>query len=218
MLDCIIKETAKKTDAAIIWMHGLGANGHDFADIVPELKLPKDAAIRFLFPHAPVMPVSVNNGYKMPAWFDIIHEDLEQEPDIEGIEKSSKLVAELIDAEIENGINSERILLVGFSQGGVLALHTAMRYNKKLAGAASLSAFYPTAHTMLMNAVNSKIPVFFGHGSHDNVLPVTLGQKAFDFLKLNGNPVEMHTYHMQHSVCLEELKALGAWVYRQLAA
>ncbi|MCL2259782.1 MAG: alpha/beta hydrolase [Fibromonadales bacterium] len=212
MLDCIVKETAKNPNAAVIWMHGLGANGYDFADIVPELGLPQGAAIRFIFPHAPVMPVTINNGYEMPAWFDIIHMDLEQEPDIEGIENSSKLVTELIDAEIEKGIKSERILLIGFSQGGVMALHTATRYEKKLAGAASLSAFFPTSKTMPLDAVNSKIPVFFGHGTLDSVLPAVLSQKAFEFLKSNGNPVERHTYHMQHSVCLEELKVLGKWI------
>lgn len=212
MLDCIVRETAKNPNAAVIWMHGLGANGYDFADIVPELGLPQEAAIRFIFPHAPVMPVTVNNGYEMPAWFDIIHMDLEQEPDIEGIEKSSKLVTELIEAEIEKGIKSERIFLIGFSQGGVMALHTATRYEKKLAGAASLSAFFPTAKTMPLDAINSKIPVFFGHGTHDSVLPAALSQKAFEFLKSNGNPTERHTYPMQHSVCLEELKVLGKWI------
>jgi len=212
MLDFIVKETAADPNAAAIWMHGLGANGYDFADIVPELMLPQGTAMRFIFPHAPVMPVSINNGYKMPAWFDIVHMDLEQEPDIDGIEKNSKLVTELIDAEIEKGIKSERILLIGFSQGGVMALHTATRYEKKLAGVASLSAFFPTAKTMPLNAVNSKIPVFFGHGTFDNVLPADLSQKAFEFLKSNGNPVERHTYPMQHSVCLEELQVLGRWI------
>jgi len=212
MLDSIIKKTAENPNAAVIWMHGLGADGYDFADIAPELGLPQDVAIRFIFPHAPIMPVSINNGYKMRAWFDIVHTDLEQEPDIEGIEKNSKLVAELIDAEIEKGISSERILLIGFSQGGVMALHTATRYGKKLAGAASLSAFFPTAQTMPLNAVNSKIPVFFGHGNFDNILPAALSQKSFEFLKSNGNPVERHTYNMQHSVCLEELQVLGKWI------
>ncbi|MCL2207941.1 MAG: alpha/beta hydrolase [Fibromonadales bacterium] len=212
MLGSIIKETAKNPNATVIWLHGLGADGHDFADIAPELGLPQGAAIRFIFPHAPIMPVSINNGYEMHAWFDIIHMDLEQEPDIEGIEKSSKLIDELIDAEIEKGISSEKIILIGFSQGGVIALHTATRYGKKLAGAASLSAFFPTAQTMPLNAVNSKIPVFFGHGNFDNVLPAELSQKAFEFLLANGNPVERYTYHMQHSVCMEELQVLGKWI------
>jgi len=212
MLDSIIKETAKNPNAAVIWMHGLGADGYDFADIAPELGLPQGSAIRFIFPHAPIMPVSINNGYEMHAWFDIIHMDLEQEPDMEGIEKSSLLIDELIDAEIKKGINSERILLIGFSQGGVMALHTATRYGKKLAGAASLSAFFPTAQTMPLDAVNSKIPVFFGHGSFDNVLPAELSKKAFEFLQSNGNPVERHLYHMQHSVCMEELQVLGKWI------
>jgi len=212
MLDSIIKETAEKPDAAIIWMHGLGADGYDFAEIIPELELPKSSAVRFIFPHAPVMPISINGGYEMRAWYDISDMNLEINPDIKGIEENSKLVAELIDAEIEKGISSERIILIGFSQGGVMALHTATRYPKKLAGAASLSSYFPTAETMPMNGINAKIPVFFGHGNYDNVVPSILGQKAFEFLKSNGNLVERHTYDMMHSVCLEELRVLGKWI------
>jgi phospholipase/carboxylesterase len=212
MLDSIIKETAEKPNAVIIWMHGLGADGHDFADIIPELELPQGSAVRFIFPHAPIMPISINGGYEMRAWYDISDINLEKNPDIEGIEENYKLVAELIDAEIEKGINSEKILLIGFSQGGVMALHTATRYPKKLAGAASLSSYFPTAETMPMNGINAKIPVFFGHGNYDNVVPPNLSQKAFEFLKSNGNPAERHTYNMMHSVCVEELKILGKWI------
>ena len=214
MLDFIKKQTTETPDASIIWMHGLGADGNDFADIIPELELPKNVAIRFIFPHANIMPVSINNGYKMRAWYDISNADLGSNPDVQGIEKNSKFVEELIDAEIASGINSERIILIGFSQGGVMALHTAFRYDKKLAGIASLSSYYPTAAKL--DTVNSKIPVFFGHGKYDPVVPLTLGQRAFEFLKENGNPVEMHTYDMQHNVCIEELKALGEWIKNNL--
>ncbi|MDR0515858.1 MAG: dienelactone hydrolase family protein [Fibromonadaceae bacterium] len=216
MLDSIIKETNDAPNAAAIWMHGLGAHGSDFADIIPELCLPASAGIRFIFPHAPIIPVSINDGYKMRAWYDIRDMDFEKDPDIEGIENNSKLVAELVDAEIEKGIKSERILLIGFSQGGVISLHTAMHYPKKLAGAASLSSYFPTASSMPKNNVNAKIPVFFGHGSFDNVVPAALSEKAFDFLKANGNLVERHTYHIQHSVCVEELEALGKWIAKVL--
>jgi phospholipase/carboxylesterase len=216
MLSSIIKETSQNPNTAIIWMHGLGADGNDFVDIIPELGLPRSAAIRFIFPHAPIMPVTINGGYEMRAWYDITDTDLGQNPDIDGIENNSKLVTELVDAEIEKGINSEKILLIGFSQGGVIALHTATRYPKKLAGAASLSSYFPTANTMPLDGVNSKIPVFFGHGNFDGVVPAALGQEAFDFLKSNGNIVERYTYNMQHSVCLEELKSLGAWINGQL--
>jgi phospholipase/carboxylesterase len=212
MLNSIVKETAKNPNAAIIWMHGLGANGHDFADVVPELGLPKAAGIRFIFPHAREMPVSINGGYVMPAWYDICDMNLEKNPDIKGIEENSKFVAELVDEEIKKGIKSERILLIGFSQGGVMALHTATRYPKKLAGAASLSAYFPTASAMPNDGANAKIPVFFGHGSYDGVVPEPLGLKAFEFFKANGNPVERHVYDMQHSVCQEELAALGKWI------
>jgi phospholipase/carboxylesterase len=163
------------------------------------------------------MPVSINEAYEMRAWYDIADMNLEKNPDIKGIEENSKFIAELIDAEIGKGIDSEKILLAGFSQGGVMALHTATRYGKKLAGAVSLSAYFPTTQTMPLDGINAKLPVFFGHGNFDNVVPVALGKKAFDFLKSNGNPVEWHDYDMQHTVCLEELKTLGTWIYRQLA-
>ena len=216
MLDSIIKETKANPNAAIIWMHGLGADGHDFADIAPELGLPENAAIRFIFPHAPIMPVTINGGYKMRAWYDISDMDLGRDPDIEGIEKNSKFVAEFVDAEIEKGINSEKILLIGFSQGGVMALHTATRYPKKLAGVASLSSYFPTTSTMPSDGVNSKIPIFFGYGNYDNVVSPSLSQKAYDFLKSNGNPIEKHSYDMQHSVCIEELTVLGKWIAKCL--
>ncbi|MDR3001403.1 MAG: alpha/beta fold hydrolase [Fibromonadaceae bacterium] len=212
MLDFVVEETYPDPNAVVIWMHGLGADGYNFAGIVPELGLPAGAAIRFIFPHAPVMPVTINNGYEMRAWYDITDMSLDRNPDIAGIEESSKLIAELIDAEIEKGISSEKIVLIGFSQGGVMALHTATRYPQKLAGAASLSAYFPTAETMPKDGVNAKIPVFFGHGNFDGIVPVVLGKKAFDFFKANGNPTEMHTYNMQHSVCMEELKVLGKWL------
>jgi phospholipase/carboxylesterase len=212
MLDSIVKETAKAPNAAIIWMHGLGADGGDFADIAPELGLPQTAAIRFIFPHAPVMPVSINGGYKMRAWYDISDMNLEKNPDIKGIEENSKLVSELVDAEIKKGISSEKIILIGFSQGGVMALHTAMHYPKKLAGAASLSSYLPTTGTIPKAGANAKIPVFFGHGNYDGVVPAALGLKAFEFFKANGNPAERHVYDMQHSVCMEELVALGKWI------
>jgi phospholipase/carboxylesterase len=216
MLNSIIKETAEKPNAAIIWMHGLGADGYDFADIIPELGLPKSSAIRFIFPHAPIMPISINGGYEMRAWYDISDMNLEINPDIKNIEENFKFIVEFIDAEIEKGISSEKIILIGFSQGGVMALHTATRYPKKLAGAASLSSYFPTAETMPKDGINAKIPVFFGHGNYDNVVPPILGQKAFEFLKSNGNPVERHTYHMMHSVCVEELKALSKWIVNRL--
>jgi len=216
MLDFIVKETAESPNSAVIWMHGLGADGYDFAEIAPELGLPDGLAIRFIFPHAPKMPVSINGGYEMRAWYDITDINLAIDPDIENIDKNSKLIAEFIDAEIEKGISSERIILIGFSQGGVMALHTAVHYPKRLAGAASLSSYFPTEDMMPKNGVNAKIPVFFGHGNYDNVVHPILGEKAFKFLKANGNPVERHTYDMMHSVCLEELKVLGKWIVNRL--
>jgi len=214
MLDSIIRETAEKPSAAVIWLHGLGADGYDFADVIPELELPKSLAIRFVFPHAPIMPITVNNNYKMRAWYDITDLHLDKNPDIKNIEENSKFVAELIDAEAEKGISPEKTLLIGFSQGGVMVLHTAIHYPKKLAGVASLSSYFPT--TMPKDGVNSKVPIFFGHGNHDNVVPPDLGEKAFEIFKANGNPVERYTFPMMHSVCIEELKILGKWISKLL--
>jgi phospholipase/carboxylesterase len=222
MLDSIIKETADNAIASVIWMHGLASDGYHFADIIPKLGLPQNVAIRFIFPNAPMKPISIYDGKKMRAWCDLafmadgVSLDLEN-PDIKGIEESSKLVAKLIDAEIEKGIKSEKILLIGFSQGAVIALHAAMLYPKKLAGAACLSSHFPTANTMPLNGINAKLPMFFGHGNNDDVVPAVLSEKTFEFFKSNGNPVERHTYNMRHTVCLDELKAIGAWIGKLLA-
>jgi len=220
VLESIIKETAENATASVIWLHGLGSDAQHFADKVPKLGLPPNAAIRFIFPDAPIKPISAHNGKKMQAWCDLFFKadgvsfDLEN-PDIKGIEESSKQIAELIDAEIEKGINSENIFLVGFSQGAVLALHTAIFYPKKLAGAACLSSHYPMANAIPPNLANAKLPIFFGHGTHDDVVPESLNEKTYEFFKSNGNPIERHTYHnMRHTVCLEELKSLGGWIVK----
>jgi phospholipase/carboxylesterase len=222
MLDSIIKETTDNATASVIWMHGLASDGYHFADIVPKRGLPQNAAIRFIFPNAPMKPISIYSGEKKRAWCDLafmadgVSLDLEN-PDIKGIEESSKQVAKLIDAEIEKGIKSENIFLIGFSQGAVIALHTAMLYPKKLAGAVCLSSHFPTVNTMPLNGINAKLPVFFGHGNNDDVVPAALSEKTFEFLKSNGNPVERHIYNMRHTVCLDELKAIGAWIGKLLA-
>jgi len=220
VLESIIKETAEQVTASVIWLHGLGSNAQHFADKVPKLELPQNAAIRFIFPNAPIKSIKAHNGKKMQAWCDLFFKadgvsfDLEN-PDTKGIEESSKLVAELIDAEIEKGIKSENIFLVGFSQGAVIAFHSAIFYPKKLAGAACLSSHFPTAKTMPLNGINAKLPVFFGHGTNDDVVPIALNEKTYEFFKSNGNPIERHTYHnMRHTVCLEELKELGKWIVK----
>jgi len=220
VLDSIIKETTENVNASVIWLHGLGSDGEHFAYIIPKLSLPQNAAIRFLFPNAPIMPITVYRGKEMRAWCNLtfmedgINYDLEKNPDIKGIEESSKLVTELVDAEIEKGIKSENIFLIGFSQGAVVALHTATHYPKKLAGAACLSSHFPI---MPLDGINAKIPVFFGHGAHDNFVPIALNEKTYEFFKSNGNPIERHIYHnMHHTVCLEELKVLGEWIIKFL--
>ena len=223
MLESIIKETAENATASVIWLHGLGSDAQHFADKVPKLGLPRNAAIRFIFPNAPIKSIKAHNGKKMQAWCDLflmadgVSFDLEN-PDIKGIEESSKLIAEIIDAEIEKGIKAENIFLVGFSQGVVAALHTALFYPKKLAGVACLSSHYPITSAMPLNGINAKLPIFFGHGTHDEVVPESLSEKTYEFFKSNGNPVERHTYHnMWHTVCLEELKTLGGWILRYLS-
>jgi len=216
MLDFLTKQTAENPDALVIWMHGLGANANAFADIIPKLKLPQNAAIKFIFPNAPERPITTHNGSKMRAWCDVFDKNLENNPDIASIDKSSKLIAEIIDSEIQKGINSERIFLIGFSQGAALAMHAGVHYQKKLAGVAILSSFFPSAETMPKNETNAKIPVFFGHGNSDRVVPPYLSQRSFEFLKENGNPVEWHSYNMKHTVCTEELTELGKWIIERL--
>lgn len=200
---------------SVIWLHGLGADGHDFENIVPELHLIDSSSIKFIFPHAPVRKITINGGAQMRGWYDILRLDnLEREVDVAGIEQSEKQINQLIQKEIDNGISSKNILLVGFSQGGVLALHTGLRFPQKLAGIISLSAYLPTLESLKTQRAeaNNQTSIFMGHGIIDSIVEIEAGKAAFDGLKAMGYSVQWHDYLMEHSVCVEEIEHIAAFI------
>jgi phospholipase/carboxylesterase len=212
MLDAIEITTGPEPRLAVLWLHGLGADGHDFEPIVPELGL--DVPVRFVFPHAPVRPVTINGGMAMRAWYDILGFDRRAKEDAAGIRASAAAVTELVDREIERGMTSDRIVLAGFSQGGAVALHTALREPRPLAGALALSTYLPLAATLASerSAANARLPIFMAHGTDDGVLPLQLAETSRGALEALGYAVAWHAYPMAHSVCLEEIGAIGAWL------
>ena len=201
-------------DAAysVIWLHGLGADGHDFEPIVNELSLTQN--IRFIFPHAPEMPVTINNGMIMPAWYDIKAAQIDSLQDEAGIKQSQNSVLALIEREIERGIKSENIILAGFSQGGAIALHTALRYESPLAGIMGLSTYLPLAESVEneINNANKNTPVFLAHGIHDPIVPFQLATNTQTTLNQLGYTVELKKYEMEHSVCVEEVNDISSWI------
>lgn len=214
-LPAIEVSTGAKPVYSIIWLHGLGADGSDFEPVVPELGLAGLPAIRFIFPHAPEMPVTCNGGYIMPAWYDIISlESTKREVDEGGIVQSRQAIRRLIARENERGVPSEHIFLAGFSQGGAIAYTAALTHPDKLAGVIALSTYIPSASLLEaeLSAVNRQIPVFSGHGTQDDVVSITLGEAARDWLLAEGFSVDWYEYPMPHSVCLEEVQAIGQWL------
>ena len=197
--------------ASVIWLHGLGADGHDFEPVVPHLgPLP---GVRFVFPHAPSLPVTVNGGYVMPAWYDILEMDIGRKVDEEGVRTSARRVADLVASERERGLPSERIVLAGFSQGGAVALHQGVRHPERLAGLLALSTYLPVDVREEERApANLEVPIFQGHGTHDPMVLPELGEAARDRLTALGYRPEWRTYPMQHEVCLPELEDVGAWL------
>jgi len=207
-------------DAAVVLMHGLGADGHDFETLVFELKLPPASAIRWVFPHAPIRPVTLNGGMPMRAWFDIIALDRRSEEDEAGIRASGEGIRALVNREKERGIPADRIVLAGFSQGGAMALYTALRETERVAGVLALSTYLPLARTLAAEAhpANAEVPIFMAHGVADPVVPLTLGEGSRDRLRAQGREVEWHTYPMPHSVCAEEVADIREWLLGVLPA
>lgn len=206
---------------AVIWLHGLGADGSDFAPVVPELRLEDSPGVRFIFPHAPEMPVTCNGGYIMPAWYDIISlEPHSRRVDEAGIVHSRAAIRALIQRENERGIPCERIFLAGFSQGGAVAYVTALTHPEKLAGLIALSTYLPTPQLVIdeTTAAHRVLPIFAAHGSADDIVSPTLGRQARDFIVSQGFRPEWREYPMPHSVCLEEIADIGAWLRPQLTA
>ena len=217
----IIIETGNNPpDSAVIWLHGLGADGHDFEPIVPELSLPGSMNVRFIFPHAPMIPVTINQGFVMRAWYDITTADIASRADEEGIFKSVDQVNALVDEQINAGIAADRIVLAGFSQGGVIVLHAGLAQSNKLAGIMALSTYLPVPERLkgTETKTNKNTPVFMAHGSIDQVLPIDLGYTARGWLEREGYALEWHEYeHMPHSVSLDEINHISAWLQRVLS-
>lgn len=219
LLDNIEIETAPNPQVAVIWMHGLGADGNDFVPLVKELDLAGLPGIRFIFPHAKTMPVTINNGYVMRAWYDIAGTDIARREDEAGLRASQVDVEALIAREKARGIPAERIILAGFSQGCAMALQTGLRHDEKLAGLLCLSGYVPLADKISneRSEASLKTPIFLVHGTHDGVIPVAKAHQSRDLLKALGYQVEWHEYMMQHSLCLEEVNDISAWLKKVLA-
>jgi phospholipase/carboxylesterase len=215
-LSTIKLETAANPTVSVIWMHGLGADGNDFVPIVEELDLTGCPAIRFIFPNAPHIPVSVNGGYVMPAWYDIRSADLLNREDEAGLRASQQAIDELIEIEQKNG--AEKIILAGFSQGCAMALQTGLRQSTKLAGLMCLSGYLPLHATLQaeQNPANKNVPIFMAHGSADPVIPLQRAEQSRDVLKQLGYQIEWHEYSMQHSVCVQEIADMGSWIRKIL--
>ena len=212
-------KTAANPDAAVIWLHGLGDDGHGWSEVVPALRLPPALAVRLVFPHAPVMPVTINQGYPMRAWYDIRAADFNQRADLAGVRRSQAQVEALIAREGQRGIASQRIVLAGFSQGGAIALYTGLRHDESLAGIVALSTYVidPEALATEAQPANRKVPIFMAHGTHDPVVQFAWGERSRRVLEAAGYAVEWHAYPMEHSALPEEIDAIGAFLTRILA-
>lgn len=212
-LSCVEINPSNATHS-IIWLHGLGADGHDFEPIVNELNL--NQSIRFTFPHAPEMSVTVNNGLRMPAWYDIKAAQIDAAQDEAGIRNSQQAILALIEREIERGIKSENIILAGFSQGGAIALHTALRYEKPLAGIMGLSTYLPLVDSVAdeIDDANKQTPIFLAHGGYDQIIPFQLAANTQEELNKLNYVTELKKYEMEHSVCVEEIDDISNWINR----
>lgn len=214
-LDCVIVEhnpSNKPIQHSVIWLHGLGASGHDFEPVVPELGLNPDIGVRFVFPHAPKIPVTVNGGYVMPAWYDILEMTLDRKVDTEQIIQSANLINKLIDEQIAQGVPSQNIVIAGFSQGGAVAYHTVLTNERKLGGLLALSTYFATANLVERVSVNYDIAVKIDHGDFDDVVPPVLGVQATQKLNNLGLSPVFSTYPMAHQVCLSQIKSIGMWL------
>jgi len=223
LLETIEIETGKNPSAAVIWMHGLGADANDFVPIVSELGLDGAPAVRFVFPNAPMRPVTINNGYVMRAWYDVSFGDLEgksRRADEQGVRESQAQIGALIEREAGRGIPSKNILLAGFSQGGAIALHCGLRYPQQLGGVMALSTYLPLAESLPQEGTpeNKAVPIFMAHGVFDPVVPLVMGAGSMTLLIGMGYAVDWRQYPMQHSVCPQEIEDIGAWLRKILKA
>jgi phospholipase/carboxylesterase len=213
-LDSIIIETQEQPDAAVIWLHGLGADGSDFVPVIDQLQLSSHLAIRFIFPHAPIRPITINQGYQMPGWYDISSLSIVEEEDESGIKESSAILKQICEEQEANGISSSRIVLAGFSQGGAIALHCGCRYPKPLAGIMALSTYLPLPKTLEGEISDQSIetPIFMAHGRQDDVVAYKYGKQSMALLEENNFEVYWHEYDMGHAVCQEEIHHIRQWL------
>ncbi len=214
MLRFVEVNPSVEATASVIWLHGLGSNGHDFEAILPELRLPQDAPVRFIFPHSPSIPVTINGGMVMPAWYDILEMGAGRKLNSEQLVTSAEQVIELVEQEIERGIPSERILLAGFSQGGAVAYQAALSYQKPLAGLLALSTYFPTSDSIHYSDENRSLPIEIMHGSHDPVVYPEMGEDAVNDLKQAGYQPNWRVYPMEHQVCLPQIKDISLWLHQ----
>lgn len=216
--ETVERVTGPSPVGSVIWLHGLGADGHDFEPIVSELHLPETLNLRFVFPHAPMRPVTVNGGMVMRAWYDVISLDRDGPIDEEGIRQSAAILENLIAREQDRGVDSGQIVVAGFSQGGAIAIHTALRSPTRLAGLMALSTFLPLENTLQSEVIENPkagwldLPIFMAHGTFDPMLPLQLGRDSADLLIAAGFAVEWHDYPMAHAVCAEEISDIRAWL------
>jgi len=214
LLPAIELTTDHNPSTSVIWLHGLGADGNDFVPVVKELNLPEDKPIRFIFPHAPMRPITINSGYVMRGWYDLglVGGQLTSKED--DIRASQQALEALIEREIERGIAPEKIILAGFSQGGVMALQTGLRYPKRLGGILALSTYLALANSLSVerSEANAAIPIYMAHGNQDPIIPLVMATNSRNELQRLGYQVEWHEYTMQHSLCIEEIESIGQWL------
>jgi phospholipase/carboxylesterase len=218
MLPTLELETGPRPASAVIWLHGLGADGHDFEPIVPELDLPGAPAVRFVFPHAPMQPVTINGGAVMRAWYDVYGLEGARREDDAGVRRSQASLEALVAREKSRGVPAARIVLAGFSQGGAIALQTGLRHPERLAGVMALSTYLPLAATLAAEAspANRAVSIFMAHGRHDSLIPIERAMLSRGALGKAGYDVEWHDYPMEHAVCAEEIRDIAAWLRRVL--
>jgi phospholipase/carboxylesterase len=219
-LGFVEKETGLRPTATVIWLHGLGADGHDFVPLLPELDLSGCPPLRFVFPHAPHQPVTLNGGHVMRAWYDILGTGAHVQHDAAGIHRSALAIGELLARERDRGIADDRVVLAGFSQGAAMALHTGLRWPHRLAGVVALSGYLPLPHTLVTerHPANAQTPVFMAHGAHDTVVLPLRGETSRDLLREQGQPVQWHRYDMAHSLHPDEVDDIGAFLAQVLGA